>query len=251
MRILILPKEIIEADMTKYQYDPCAFERRYRRVYREGAEFWEEPLPTESLVRLLHSFNWTKGLRAIDMGCGEGRDSIFLAKRGFCVTAVDVSRSAVQRAKSWSKREGLPIDFIVADVANLPIRNEIYELAINIACLHAIIDQQARDKHLSEAYRVLKRKGVYFSCNIGGDESISVEEFYESLGKKPGDLIPRRIKVQGKEKEVYLPVIAAWPKSKEQYLREFKRANFKIRKAYREDTRPLGRCWIIIAEKCS
>lgn len=115
-------------------------------------------------------------------------------------------------------------------------KNEIYNLAINVACLHMIIGQQARDKHLRESHRILKRDGVYFSCNLGVGESISVEEFYKKLGKKPENLLLRKIKVQGKEKEIHLPIIAAWPKSKEQYLKEFRRANFKILKAYKEKT---------------
>jgi len=235
--------------MNEYSYDPCAYEKRYRKVYDEGIEFWEEPLPTESLVRFLRSFHRTKGLRAVDMGCGEGRDSIFLVKKGFNVTAIDVSRSAVKRAKKWSKREGLPIEFLLADVTHLPIRDNIYDLAVNVACLHMIINQQVRDMHLCESYRILKHNGIYFSCNIGTDEPISVTEFYKKIGKMPGNLIPRKIKVQGKEKEVYLPIIAAWPKSKEQYLKEFQRAGFNILKAYKERTRPVGSCWIIIAKK--
>jgi ubiquinone/menaquinone biosynthesis C-methylase UbiE len=182
------------------------------------------------------------------MGCGEGRDSFFLAKKGFDVTAIDVSRSAIKNAKKWSKKTGLSIEFLVADVTNLPIKNETYNLAINVACLHTIINQQARDKHLRESHRILKRDGVYFSCNLGVDESISVEEFYRKLGKKPGDLILRKIKAQDEEKEIHLPIIAAWPKSKEQYLKEFRRARFKILKAYQEETPPIGTCWIIVAK---
>ena len=235
--------------MNKYSYDPYAYEKRYRKVYEEGAEFWEEPLPTESLVRFLQDFYWTKGLRVVDMGCGEGRDSIFLAKKGFSVTAIDVSRSAVKRAKEWSDKKGLLIEFLVADVTHLPIKNEIYDLAINVACLQMIVDQQVRDRHLRESHKVLKNNGIYFSCNIGVDEPISVNEFYERMGKKPGNLISRKIKARGKEKEVCLPIIAAWPRSKEQYLKEFRRGGFNILKAYKEKTKPIGSCWIIIAKK--
>lgn len=235
--------------MSKYAYDPYAYEERYRKVYEEGAEFWEEPLPTESLVRFIHTLNWPKGLKVVDMGCGEGRDSIFLARKGFNVTAIDVSRSAVRRAKKWSKRERLSIEFLVADVTKVPIKSEIYDLVINIACLHIITDQQVRDEHLSESYRILKRNAMYFSCNIGVDEPVSVKKFYKKLGEDPGSMILRKIKIKGKEKEVCLPIIAAWPKSKEQYIEEFRRANFNILKAYKEDTKPVGCCWIIIAKK--
>jgi ubiquinone/menaquinone biosynthesis C-methylase UbiE len=235
--------------MNEYSYDPCAYEERYRKVYKEGAELWEELLPTEPLVRFLQGFHWPKGLKIVDMGCGEGRDSIFLAKKGFDVTAIDVSRSAVKRAKKQSKQEGLSMEVLVADITSLPIRDEIYDLAINVACLHIIIDQRARDKHLCESRRVLKRDGLYFSCNIGVEEPTSVKDFYKRLGKKPGNLILRKINVQGKEKKICLPIIAAWPKSKEQYLKEFTKVGFKILKVYKKNTKPVGNCWIIIAKK--
>ena len=110
-----------------------------------------------------------------------------------------------------------------------------------------MIDQHSRDRHLREAFRVLKHGGICFSCNIGVDESISVEDFYKRLGRKPGDLILRKIKVLREEKEIYLPIIAAWPKSKEQYLEEFRGAGFKILKAYKDTAKPVGSCWILIA----
>lgn len=235
--------------MAKYPYDPRAYEERYRKVYEAGAAYWEEPIVTEALAQFLYEFNPPKGLIAIDMGCGEGRDSIFLAEKGLNVTSIDVSQTAVKRAREWAKREGLPIDFLIADVTNLPMKDETFDLAINIACLQMIINQSARDRHLREAYRVLRSRGVYFSCNIGGDEQVSVGEFYGKIGREPGDLIKRKIKVQGKDKEIYLPIIAAWPKSREQYIEEFRNSGFNTLKAYKKETKPLGNCWILITRK--
>ena len=235
--------------MGEYSYDPRTYEERYRKVYESGAEFWEEPVATEAFVDFIQGFNLPEGSRAVDMGCGEGMDSIFLAKMGFNVTAIDASRSAIKRARKWAKREKLAIDFLVADFAYLPIRDGIYNLSINIACLQMIIDQNSRDRHLREAFRVLKRGGIYFSCNLRFDVSMSIEDFYKKLGKTPGDLIPRKIMVLGEEREIYLPIIAAWPKSKEQYLEEFRYAGFNILKAYRDTAKPVGSCWILIATR--
>ena len=231
--------------MHKYGYDPHAYEERYRRVYEAGAEFWEEPIATEALVKFIQEFNLPAGLMVVDLGCGEGRDSIFLSKTGFHVIGIDVSPSAVKRAKKWARREGALLDFLVADVAELPIRSEVYDLAVNVACLHMIIDQNVRNHHLREAFRVLKSGGIYFSCNLGVDEPVSVEEFR----KKPGGFVSRKVKVEGKEKEILLPIIPAWPKTREQYLDEFTQAGFKILKVYREETKPIGSCWILVAKK--
>lgn len=235
--------------MEKYVYNAHAYEERYRKVYEAGADFWEEPVPTEALVKFLNNFGPTKGRKALEMGCGEGRDSIYLAKIGFHVTGMDVSQSAIKHAKKRTKKEMVDIDFLVANVANIPLKDDVFDLAVNVACLQMLVDQGIRDKHLHETFKVLTHGGIYFSCNVGVDESTTIEEFYQKLGKSPGDLIPKRITVQGKEKEIYLPLIAAWPKSRDQYIEEFVKAGFHILKVYREKTKPVGSCWVVIATK--
>jgi len=236
--------------MPKYRYDVHAYEERYRKVYEAGASFWEEPKPTRVLINFLGELSAPKGSKAIDMGCGEGRDSIFLAKKGFDVTGVDASRSGIKRARERAKAEVVDINFLVADVVNLPIKDEMYDLAINIACLQMIMDQHLRDKHLREVHRVLSDGGTYFSCNGAVEKPLSIEEFYKHLGKQPGDLIPRKIKVEGEEREIYLPIIPAWLKSGEEYLEEFEKASFSVIRMYR-DTGNDHDWWILVARRVS
>lgn len=211
--------------------------------------FGKKPIPTSALANFLRKLNPPKGLKAIDMGCGEGRDSICLSMFGFDVTGIDASRSALKRAKEYAKTKKVSINFLVADIMNLPVKDEIFDLAINIACLQMLIHQDIRGKHLHEAHRVLNHGGTCFSCNIGADESVSVEDFYRNLGKEPGNLILRKIKVGTEEKEIFLPIIAAWPKSKEQYLQEFERAGFSTVEVYKEGVTPVGDCWVLVARK--
>jgi|Deesub1362B_J571_1020462.scaffolds.fasta_scaffold00003_103 ubiquinone/menaquinone biosynthesis C-methylase UbiE len=234
--------------MKGFSYDPYAYNHRYRRVYQEGAEFWEAPFPTSALIEFICRYGFRGGLKVIDLGCGEGRDSIFLARLGFEVTAIDISLAALERGKEASKNI-LPIDFLAADISMLPLRGYSHHLAINIACLQFLIDQESRDRHLDEAYRVLKDKGIYFSCNVGVDEEVSIEDFYRRMGKRPGEYIERRIRVGGVEKVIHLPIIPVWPKSREGYIREFEEAGFRVLEAYKGVSRPVGECWIIIARR--
>ncbi len=70
-----------------------------------------------------------KSLRIIDIGCGTGRHSIELTKRGYKVVGVDLSESQLESAKEKAKAQNLQIDFQKHDVRNLPFKNE-YDLAI-------------------------------------------------------------------------------------------------------------------------
>lgn len=235
--------------MTEYPYDASAYERRYRRVYEAGAEFWEKPIPTEALVSFLAGQKVRNGARAVDLGCGEGRDSIFLAKKGFKVLGIDASRSGMRRTKERLEKEKATAELLMADVTNLPVKNQTFDLAVNVGCLHMITVQAVRDRHLRESYRVLQKHGTYFSCNLGIDESLSVKELYRKLGTGPGALTQKKIEVHGRETEIDLPIIAAWPKSKDQYVKEFEKSGFKIATCKKVKTEPVGECWMLVALK--
>jgi SAM-dependent methyltransferase len=55
--------------------------------------------------------------RALDLGCGEGGDALWLAERGWQVTAVDISGTALARAAGEAARRGLTVDWRQADLA--------------------------------------------------------------------------------------------------------------------------------------
>jgi 2-polyprenyl-3-methyl-5-hydroxy-6-metoxy-1,4-benzoquinol methylase len=54
--------------------------------------------------------------RAIDIGCGTGATSIYLASHGFDVTGVDFARSAIERAHANATTADVPVTFIVDDI---------------------------------------------------------------------------------------------------------------------------------------
>jgi len=233
-----------------YHYDKLAYEKRYSIVYGEGVRFWEKPIPTEELIEFIEERSYPPNVRAIDLGCGEGRDSIYLAKRGFDVTAVDISCSAIKRAKERANEEDAYINFIIGDVVHLEfIRDGTYELAIDVGCLHIIVDPEARKNYLRNVFRILKRGGIYFSCNMSEEQDVKFEDVFKK-SPKPGELIPRKVRTaNGREKLIMLPVIAAWPKSGRQYGEELTDVNFKILRMSLRRTRSLGKCWVILAQK--
>ncbi|MBI1825940.1 MAG: class I SAM-dependent methyltransferase [Planctomycetes bacterium] len=76
---------------------------------------WDSGKHSIELERVLNE-RLVKPCRMLEIGCGTGTNAIFLAKRGFTVTAVDVSPLAVEQAKTKGKQAGANIDFRVADV---------------------------------------------------------------------------------------------------------------------------------------
>jgi len=57
-------------------------------------------------------------LRVLDVGCGQGRDAVFIARKGHRVVGVDISANGIRDLNDVAKAEGLPIEGIVADLVD-------------------------------------------------------------------------------------------------------------------------------------
>jgi 2-polyprenyl-3-methyl-5-hydroxy-6-metoxy-1,4-benzoquinol methylase len=66
--------------------------------------------------------NFNKSLKIIDIGCGTGRHSIELAKRGYNLTGIDLSKSLLERAREKSLALNLQINFQKHDARNFRLQ---------------------------------------------------------------------------------------------------------------------------------
>jgi 2-polyprenyl-3-methyl-5-hydroxy-6-metoxy-1,4-benzoquinol methylase len=124
--------------------------------------------------------DFNKSQKIIDIGCGTGRHSIELAKRGYKVTGIDLSESQLARAKEKAKAQNLQIDFQKHDARNLTFKNE-YDLAI-ILCEGAFSLMETDEMNyeiLRNATNSLKTAGKLIFTTLNGLFPLfhSVEEF--------------------------------------------------------------------------
>src|SRR4030043_1516172 len=73
--------------------------------------------------------NYNKKLKILDVGCGTGRHSIELTKRGYDITGIDLSDSQLKRAKEKASEQNLKISFIKMDARNISFK-EKFDAAI-------------------------------------------------------------------------------------------------------------------------
>ncbi len=66
--------------------------------------------------------------RALDIGCGEGADAVWLAQRGWTVTAIDVSDVALARAREAGERVGAAVEWVCGDVLRTPFPAGSFDL---------------------------------------------------------------------------------------------------------------------------
>lgn len=116
------------------EYDRSSWETRWSQALREHGDRVAKRPPNAHLTAEVGAL--PPG-RALDAGCGHGSDTLWLAGRGWRVTAVDFAATALHHARSTADAMGPAlaerIDWIEADLATWTPRRDGYEL---VACLY-------------------------------------------------------------------------------------------------------------------
>ncbi len=136
------------------------------KIYRETplAEIpWNSELPPEALVRLVESSR-IKPCRTLDLGCGAGNYAVYFAGKGFEVTGVDISPTAIKLAQENAKQAGVECTFLAADaLSDLREIQEDYDFIYDWQLLHHIFPED-RHKYAHNVNRLLHSDGRYLSC---------------------------------------------------------------------------------------
>ncbi len=141
--------------------------------YRSGQTPWDTGItPPEVQGFWAEQPKPVAGAVAIDIGCGTGLNTVFMARQGLCAIGFDLSGQALQmaqkRLESGSNSEELGTGgkamFVQADVSKLPLDRLGAVYALDIGCLHSIPDE-LRPAYAEGVHRVL-RTGSYFHLYV-------------------------------------------------------------------------------------
>ncbi|MBK9745821.1 MAG: class I SAM-dependent methyltransferase [Chloroflexi bacterium] len=133
-----------------------------------SSEWYYQTEPSEELKEYIDSSTYIKdtesasSLVALDLGCGEGRDSVFLSRCGYRVIAVDKSPVGIQKLGTYAQAHGLSITGVVADVTSFHISQDSYDL-INAVTILDHLDVEANIRLAHAIVQGLKPSGVLFA----------------------------------------------------------------------------------------
>lgn len=127
----------------------------FRAMYRLGFTPWDGHPLAASLRGLVEGPAPLRPGRALDLGCGTGDSSIYLAKKGWQVTGVDFVGKPLGKARAKAAGEKVDVDFVQADVTRLgsgPV-GAGFDFIVDTGCLHGMSDQD-RDAYAREVSAV-------------------------------------------------------------------------------------------------
>ena len=146
----------------------------------DGADWWDQfyadrsrPVPFFTTKPDEHLASYlTRGLitsgRALDLGCGPGRNALYLASAGFTVDAVDLSPTAIAWATDRARAAGASVNFQCGDAFSLPSLTGPYTLIHDSGCLHHLPPHR-RISYLSLLARTLAPGGhLALTCFASG-----------------------------------------------------------------------------------
>ena len=132
---------------------------RLLEIYQAGPVPWDQQLPPPEVLATAPTLPVG---RALDLGCGLGRATLFLAGLGWQVDGVDFISQAVAEANARAIRANLAdkARFHQGSVAQLDFLRDPYDFALDVGCAHGLEAAELSAYH-RELSRLLKPGGVY------------------------------------------------------------------------------------------
>lgn len=138
-------------------------------------------LPDKCVVEFINNFNVK---RAIEFGCGEGRNAIYLAENGVKVDAYDLSEVAIKNAEHIMRNKDLDcVSFSAKNIFNCSFSSESYDLVLDCGLFHHLAPhRRLQYKHM--VHTTLEKGGYFllycFAAGGNGGDEVDDYEFYHS-----------------------------------------------------------------------
>ena len=165
---------------------------------RTSAQFYTELNPerlasrkerkhTDSELKYLQNI-LNKKQKILDLGCGYGRFTIPLAKKGYEIEGIDITPTLISKAKKDSEKKNLRIRFKLGDMRKLPYSDNTFDAIICMWCAFCeLYKEKYQIQALKEMLRVLRRGGFAFiemRYSKGNPKSISQNKEIKKITNK-------------------------------------------------------------------
>ncbi|MBE0515246.1 class I SAM-dependent methyltransferase [Sulfurimonas sp.] len=127
--------------------------------------------PTEFVVRtfkasypnLRTKIEEGKNQKVLDIGFGDGRNSVFLAKEGYLTYGIEITEEICEMARQRFKEQGLHAEFKVGRNNNIPYEDEYFDIVLACHSSYYLDGDDKFEHNLNEISRVIKQGGVFIT----------------------------------------------------------------------------------------
>jgi SAM-dependent methyltransferase len=142
---------------------------RYRERYKSGNTPWDLGQADFNLVEVVRE-RPVAACQALDIGCGTGDNSIWLAAQGFQVVATDTSDIALAKAKEKAAQAGVACEFVLVDFIENKIAGAPFGFAFDRGCFHSFGSEDDRIKFARNVAAHLVEAGLWLTIVGNADE---------------------------------------------------------------------------------
>ncbi len=166
---------------------------KYEKLYQETRNCCGEPFPEIAKFFAIYE---EKQARVLDLGCGQGRDGLMVARLGHSVLGVDASETGIRQMMEGANRENLDIRGLVADITQYKL-DEDFNIAILDRVLH-MLSEEARVCVLGQVIHHIVRGGFVLIADMPSNKPKIREVFasassdWSAVLDKKGFLFVRR-----------------------------------------------------------
>lgn len=146
---------------------------RFEERYQAGDVPWDRGTPDDNLVNIVRN-RPVQPCHALEIGCGTGDNTVWLAQQGFGVTACDLSQTAVEQARQKATAARAQCSFEVADFLEAKISGMPFGFAFDRGCLHSIDTQEGRKQFARNVAAHLEAKSLWLTL-VGNADGPSRE----------------------------------------------------------------------------
>jgi SAM-dependent methyltransferase len=144
-------------------------EDRYRERYKSGDTPWDVGQPDFNLIEVVTQ-KPIQGCKALDIGCGTGDNSIWLARNRFQVIGTDTSDIAIKKAKEKASKANVECDFMFVDFMNNKIEGAPFGFVFDRGCFHSFSSENDRTRFAKNVAAHLEENGLWLTIVGNADE---------------------------------------------------------------------------------
>ncbi len=167
-------------------------------AYNYDALYRKQPnalgAPTPAFVTFFSDID-VANLRVLDIGCGQGRDAVFIAKSGHCVVGVDMSAAGIEAVNDTAARDGLDITGVVEDITKFTPEG-MFDVLLIDRTLH-MLGEDDRHAVLAKLLKHLRPLGYLLiadeASNISGFKRVIAHLNWRMIKDKGGYLFAQMI----------------------------------------------------------